>query len=130
MGGSVLVKKSSFKMPAWLCASNKIRPWFVLWLCICKNLPFNHALNTIAMTGLMLLAATWNFYISYKNKYMNLHLQLSWTYGSSLKCLPIECFPLTYYLNGFKSRKKHLLTVGYFKTDFLYALIFLCFFFL
>ena len=27
--------------------------------------------------------------------------------------LPIECFPLTYNLNGFKSRiKRHLLTVG------------------
>ena len=30
--------------------------------------------------------------------------------------LPIECFPLTYDLNGFKSRvNRHLLTVGSFK---------------
>ena len=44
--------------------------------------------------------------------------------------LPIEYFPLTYDLNGFKSRiNRHLLTVGSFKRDFLYALIFLCFFF-
>ena len=43
--------------------------------------------------------------------------------------LPIECFPLTYDLNGFKSRiNRHLLTVGSFKRDFMYALIFLCFF--
>ena len=43
----------------------------------------------------------------------------------------IECFLLTYNLNGFNSRiNRHLLTVGYFLRDFLYALIFLCFFFL
>ena len=51
----------------------------------------------------------------------------SWLWNS----LPIECFPLTYGLSGFKSRiNRHLLTVGFFKTDFLYALIFLSFFFL
>ena len=45
--------------------------------------------------------------------------------------LPIECFPLTYNINGFKSRiNRHLLTVGSFLRDFLYALTFLCFFFL
>ena len=45
--------------------------------------------------------------------------------------LPIEFFPLTYDLSGFKSRiNRHLLTVGTFKTDFLCALTFLSFFFL
>ena len=45
--------------------------------------------------------------------------------------LPIECFPLTNDLNGFKSSiNRYLLTVGSFGGDFLYALIFLCFFFL
>ena len=45
--------------------------------------------------------------------------------------LPIECFPLTFDLNGFKSRiNRHYLTVGSFLTDVLYILIFLCFFFL
>ena len=45
--------------------------------------------------------------------------------------LPIECFPLTYDLSGFKSRiNRYLLTVGSFWVDFLYALIFLCFLFL
>ena len=39
--------------------------------------------------------------------------------------LHIECFPLTYDLNGFKSRiKRNLLAVGFFKRDFLYALMF------
>ena len=43
--------------------------------------------------------------------------------------LPIKCFPLTYNLNGFKSRTdRHLLTVGSLYRDFLYALNFLCFF--
>ena len=43
----------------------------------------------------------------------------------------LECFPLNYDLNGFKSRiNRHSLTVGSFWTDFLYALVFLCFFFL
>ena len=43
--------------------------------------------------------------------------------------LPMECFTLTYDLNGFKSRiKVHLLIVASFLTDFLYAFIFLCFF--
>ena len=41
--------------------------------------------------------------------------------------LPVECFPLTYDLSGLN---RHLLTVTSFWTDFLYALIFLCFFFL
>ena len=44
--------------------------------------------------------------------------------------LPIKCFPLTYNLNGFKSSNRHLLIVGSFWRDFLYALIFFCFFFL
>ena len=35
--------------------------------------------------------------------------------------LPVECFLLSYDLNGFKSRiNRHLLTVGSFWTDFLY----------
>ena len=43
--------------------------------------------------------------------------------------LPIECFPLTCNLNGFKSRiNGHLLRAGSFERDFLYALI--SFFFL
>ena len=48
-----------------------------------------------------------------------------------LNSLPIEYFPLTYGLNGFKSRiSRHLLTVDSFETDFLHAWIFLCIFFL
>ena len=42
-----------------------------------------------------------------------------------------ECFPLTYDLCGFKSRiNGHLLNVGSFQTDFLYAIIFFVLLFL
>ena len=62
----------------------------------------------------------------YKDVYVNSYFLRTalWNF------LPIECFPLTYDLNGFKSRiNRHLLTVGSLKTNFLLALIFLCFFF-
>ena len=45
----------------------KLEPWFVLWsffllrlLCISVNLPYNHAWNTVVMSRLVLLVATWN----------------------------------------------------------------------
>ena len=50
--------------------------------------------------------------------------------------LPIECFPLTHDLSGFKLSfnryiiNRYLLTVGSFQTNFLYALTFLYFLFL
>ena len=63
----------------------------------------------------------------YKDVYVNSFLP--WT-GRFWNCLPIDCLPLNYNLNGFKSRiNRHLLTVGSFLRDFLYALIFLWFFF-
>ena len=64
----------------------------------------------------------------YKDVYVNsLFLGTARLWNS----LSIECFPLTFDLSGFKSRiNRHLLIVGFFKKDFLYALIFLYFFFL
>ena len=48
----------------------------------------------------------------------------SWT-ARIWNSLSIESFPLTYDLNGFKSRtNRYLLTVGSFSADFLYALTF------
>ena len=59
----------------------------------------------------------------YKNVYVNSffpHRARFWN------TQPIECFPLTYDLNGLKSKiNRHLLTVGSFETDFVYDLIFL-----
>ena len=64
----------------------------------------------------------------YKDVYVNSFFPRTARLWNSL---PIECFPLTYDLNGFKSRtNRHLLTAGSFLTDFLYALTYLCFFFL
>ena len=64
----------------------------------------------------------------YKGVYVNSFFHCR---GRLWNSLPIECFPLTYDLSGFKSRiNRHLLTLGSFWTDFLYAVIFLFFFFL
>ena len=95
----------------------KLEPWFVLWsffllrlICISINLPYGHVWNTAVMSGLVLLIATWNCWISYRNGYVGI-LELSEIWNS----LPIEWFPLTYDLSGFKSRiNRHLLTVGSF----------------
>ena len=52
------------------------------------------------------------------------------SHSKTLEFSAYRMLPLTYDLNGFKSRfNTHLLTVGSFATDLLYALIFLCFFF-
>ena len=151
-------------------------------LCISTNLPFSQAWDTLVMSGLVLLVATWNWWISYKNGYAGLLFFtccLSWTLGSSSKLspfyryyfdrclselaelvpihvlegvplvilidcmnfflsiprcykdayvnkffpgrarlwnsLPIQCFPLTFYLNASKSRINwHLLNVSLF----------------
>ena len=48
----------------------------------------------------------------YKDVYVNSFFPLT---GRLWNSLPIECFPLTYDLNGFKSRiNRHPLTVGSF----------------
>ena len=57
----------------------KLEPSFVLWsffllrlLCISRNQPCNQVWNTVVMSGLVLLVATWNCWISYKNSYAGL----------------------------------------------------------
>ena len=64
----------------------------------------------------------------YKDVYVNSFFPHTARFWNSL---PTEFFPLTCDLYGFVSRINwHLLTVGSFWTDFLFALIFLHFFFL
>ena len=64
----------------------------------------------------------------YKDAYVNSFFPRTARLWNSLS---LECFPLSYDLSHFKSRiNRHLLTIGSFKRDFLYAVIFLCFFFL
>ena len=64
----------------------------------------------------------------YKDAYVNSFFPRRARFWNSLSK---ECFPLNYVLNAFKFRiNRHLLTIGSFQTYFLYAFIFLCFFFL
>ena len=59
----------------------------------------------------------------YKDVYVNSFFRRTARLGNYL---PVEYFLLTYDLSGFKSRiNRHLLTLGSFQTDFLYAVIFL-----
>ena len=72
-------------LPNWIGAltlslSLKLPPrksnlWFVLWsfflqrlLCISINLPYSHVWNIVVLSGLVLIVATWNCWISYKNR--------------------------------------------------------------
>ena len=96
MDGSVLEEKASFKMLGltFSCkldwgsyivsiaktASKKIgvlirsmkflSPEVALYLYI--NLPYGHVWKTVVMSGLVLLLATWNCWISYRNGYAGL----------------------------------------------------------
>ena len=94
MDGSVLEEKTSFKMLGltfsskldWgsyivsiaKTASKKIgaliRSSFFLLrlLCISINLSYGYVWNTAVMSGLVLLVATWNCWISYRNGYVGL----------------------------------------------------------
>ena len=54
----------------------KLELWFVLWsffllklLCISVNLTYDHAWNTVVMSGLVFKVVTWNCWTSYKSRY-------------------------------------------------------------
>ena len=86
--GSVLEEKSSFKMVGLTFSSkldwdsyiiliaktnSKIGAFFSLrLLCISTNLPYGLAWNISIMSGVVLLAASWNCWISYKNGFAGL----------------------------------------------------------
>ena len=60
-------------------SSRKSEPWFAVWsffplrlFCISINLLNGHAWNTAAMSRLVPLVATWDYWISYKNGYTRL----------------------------------------------------------
>ena len=86
MDGSVLEEKWSFQMVRLTFSSKldwgsyiisiaktprKFEPWFILWsfflrrlFCMSINLPYAYAWNIAVMSGLVLLVATWNCWIS------------------------------------------------------------------
>ena len=88
--GSVLEKKLSLKMlgltffskldwVSYIISIGKMEPWFVLesffllrLLYIIINLLYGHAWDTVFMSGMMHLAVTWNYWISYQNWYTGL----------------------------------------------------------
>ena len=86
--GSVLEEKSSFKMVGLTFSSkldwdsyiiliaktnSKIGAFFSLrLLCISTNRPYGLAWNISVMSGMVLLAASWNCWISYKNGFAGL----------------------------------------------------------
>ena len=95
MVGFVLEEKSSFKVPRLTFSSKLDWGTYIISIAgstsskigalirsmkfrspqaalISINLPYDHAWNTAVISGLVLLVATWNCWISYKNKYVGL----------------------------------------------------------
>ena len=95
MNESVLEEKSSFKMLGLIFSSKfdwgsyiisivktaflkvgaliRFKSFYLLrLLCISINLPYCYAWNTVVMSGLVPLVATWNCWISYINGYAGL----------------------------------------------------------
>ena len=76
------------KLPLW-----KLELWFILWsffllrlLCISINLPFRHTWNTAFMSGLVLLVATWDCWISYKRICRTVSLSLPSSFEHFAHC--------------------------------------------
>ena len=65
---------SSFIISIATSTSKKIRALIcsMKFLCISMNLQYGYTWNTVLMTRLLHLAATWNCWISYKNRYAGL----------------------------------------------------------
>ena len=111
MDGSVLEEKWSFQMVRLTFSSKldwgsyiisiaktprKFEPWCILWsfflrrlFCISINLPYAYAWNIAVMSGLVLLVATWNCWIS-KQK---------WIYRTFNPSLAASIEPLAYCWN-------------------------------
>ena len=106
MNGSALEEKSYFKLLDWLCLPlslllkvlpRKLEPWFIVWsffllrlLCTSVNLSYSHGISRCYKGGV------------YVNSFFHCTAR-------RLNSLSIECFPLTYDLNDFKSRVNRLL---------------------
>ena len=64
-----VAKGATRKIGALICSMNFLSPDVAL---ISINLPYSLALNTDVMSGQVLLAATWNCQIRYKNVFVGL----------------------------------------------------------
>ena len=101
----------------------KLEPWFILWcffllrlICISIKLPYSHLWNTTIISGLVLLVATWNCWISYKYQYAGLLvvylLPLLNPSGSSSKCSELKAF-LGYYFGRCSSELAQLVPLNF-----------------
>ena len=57
----------------------------------CINLPYDHVWNTVIISGLVLLAATWKF-LSYKNRLPDRLYDFSVTIRRCYSDVYVECF--------------------------------------
>ena len=95
-------------------------------LCISINLPYDHPWNTVVMSGLMPLVATWNFSISYKSGYVGLsvfhllHLLKLLAYRRNVASLSLFC---RYYFRRCSSEHAQLVPRPFFEGGILVVLI-------
>ena len=71
-----------------------LRKSYLLW-CWGWLSPYSHAWNTVVMSGVVLLVAIWNCWISYKQGYAgcwSFNHCLSWTLGSLSKYSQLKSF--------------------------------------
>ena len=66
---SIIAKTASKKIGALISSMKFVSPEIALYSI---NLPYGHVWNTVFMSGLVLLVATWNCWISYRNRYAGL----------------------------------------------------------
>ena len=122
MDGSVPEEKSSFKMLG-LTFSSKL-DWGSYIISIAKT---SSNKTGALIHSIKFISSEVALYLYKSNRVHDFSVTIPRCYkdiyvNSSLACtarlwnsLPIECFPFTYDLNGFKSRiNRHLLTVGSF----------------
>ena len=64
-----IAKTASKKIGALIHSMKFLSPEVAL---ISINLPYDHVWNTVVMSGLVLLVATWNCWINYRNRYVRL----------------------------------------------------------
>ena len=65
----ISIAKTAYKKIGVLIRSTKFLSLEVALYSCSINVPYRYAWNTVVMSGLMVLIATWNFCISYKNGY-------------------------------------------------------------
>ena len=90
-------KTASKKIEVFIHAMKFLSPEVAVYLYKSTIQP---SMEYFVMCGLVLQVPSWNFYISYKNRYAGLlvlHLLPLWTLGSSSECSQLKSFFYRYY---------------------------------